>query len=82
VANPWLLVLTAAAAAVCPSTTFSVHSKDSTTAIDCYIELAEKVRAGLSHIDPYFQKLADGMLAWVDCWQKVNPETIAKAVVV
>lgn len=57
-------------------------SKDSTTAIDCYIELAEKVRAGLSHIDPYFQKLADGMLAWVDCWQKVNPETIAKAVVV
>lgn len=56
-------------------------SKDSTTAIDCYIELAEKVRTGLSHIDPYFLKLADGMLAWVDCWQKLNPDTIAKAAV-
>jgi hypothetical protein len=56
-------------------------SKDSTTAVDCYIELAEKVRAGLSHIDPYFSKLADGMLAWIDCWQKLNPETIAKVAV-
>jgi reversibly glycosylated polypeptide/UDP-arabinopyranose mutase len=37
------------------------------------MELAEKVRAGLSHIDPYFSKLADGMLAWLECWQKINP---------
>lgn len=43
--------------------------------MDCYLELAEKVRAGLTHIDPYFQKLADGMLAWVECWQKLHPET-------
>jgi len=54
-------------------------SKDSTTALDCYVELADKVRTGLSHIDPYFQKLADGMLAWVECWKKLNPETPSKA---
>lgn len=49
-------------------------SKDSTSVIACYLELAEKVRAGLGHIDPYFTKLADGMLAWIECWQALNPD--------
>jgi hypothetical protein len=30
------------------------------------------VRSGLAHIDPYFQKLADGMVAWISCWQKLG----------
>lgn len=46
-------------------------SKDSTTAEECYLELAEKVRKGLGHIDPYFNKLADGMLAWIASWQQL-----------
>jgi reversibly glycosylated polypeptide/UDP-arabinopyranose mutase len=49
-------------------------SKDSTSVIACYLELAEKVRAGLAHIDPYFSKLADGMEAWIEIWQALNPE--------
>lgn len=32
-----------------------------------------QVRAGLSHLDPYFSKLADGMVAWIESWQKLNP---------
>jgi hypothetical protein len=38
------------------------------------LELAEKCRKGLGHIDPYFDKLADGMLNWVACWQMLNPK--------
>jgi len=49
-------------------------SKDSTSVVACYLELADKVRTGLGHIDPYFQKLADGMVAWIQCWQTLNPE--------
>jgi reversibly glycosylated polypeptide/UDP-arabinopyranose mutase len=49
-------------------------SKDSTSVIACYLELAEKVRSGLAHIDPYFNKLADGMEAWIEIWQTLNPE--------
>lgn len=32
-----------------------------------------QVRTGLSHLDPYFTKLADGMVAWIECWKKLNP---------
>jgi hypothetical protein len=56
-----------------PHRTGRARSKDSTTALDCYLELAGKVRSGLSHIDPYFAKLADGMVAWVACWRQLNP---------
>uniref|UniRef100_A0A7S3QTG8 UDP-arabinopyranose mutase n=1 Tax=Dunaliella tertiolecta TaxID=3047 RepID=A0A7S3QTG8_DUNTE len=48
-------------------------SKESTNTIDCYLELADKVRKGLGHIDPYFDKLADGMVAWIAGWQQLNP---------
>lgn len=40
--------------------------------MECYLELSDKVRVGLSHIDPYFTKLADGMVAWLQCWQKLQ----------
>ena len=32
-----------------------------------------QVRVGLAHLDPYFVKLADGMVAWIECWQMLNP---------
>jgi reversibly glycosylated polypeptide/UDP-arabinopyranose mutase len=51
-----------------------VLSKDCTTVEECYIEMADKVRKGLGHIDPYFSKLADGMVAWIECWNMVNPK--------
>ncbi len=31
------------------------------------------MKASLGPIDPYFVKLADAMVAWIDCWQKLNP---------
>lgn len=45
----------------------------------CYLELAEKLREGLKHLDPYFEKLADGMIAWIECWRMLNPVEGAKA---
>jgi reversibly glycosylated polypeptide/UDP-arabinopyranose mutase len=45
----------------------------------CYLELADKVREGLGKIDPYFIKLSEAMLAWVACWQALNPEEETKA---
>ncbi|KAI8112467.1 hypothetical protein M9434_003790 [Picochlorum sp. BPE23] len=38
----------------------------------CMEELAEKVREGLKHLDPYFEKLADGMLTWIQAWKELN----------
>jgi reversibly glycosylated polypeptide/UDP-arabinopyranose mutase len=32
------------------------------------------VREGLGHIDDYFLKVADGMLAWCACWRQLNPQ--------
>ncbi len=52
-------------------------SKTSTTSEECYIELADKVRKGLGHIDPYFTKLADGMVAWIEGWRLLNPAKTA-----
>ncbi len=28
---------------------------------------------GLGHLDPYFSKLADGMIAWIESWNMLNP---------
>ena len=36
-----------------------------------------QVRAGLGHLDPYFSKLADGMIAWIESWRQLNPEAAA-----
>lgn len=43
---------------------------------ELYLELAEHVRTGLVHVDPYFKKLADGMEAWIAAWRQLNPEGI------
>ena len=49
-------------------------SKESDTTVKCMLEMAELVRTGLAHIDPYFIKLADGMVDWIACWRQCNPE--------
>lgn len=33
-----------------------------------------QVRKGLAHLDPYFEKLADGIVAWIEAWRQLNPE--------
>lgn len=43
---------------------------------ELYLELAEHVRKGLAHVDPYFVKLADGMIAWIAAWRQLNPDGI------
>ncbi len=48
-------------------------SKTTTNVEECYLELAELVRKGLGHIDPYFIKLADGMVDWIAGWRLLNP---------
>lgn len=64
----------------CPApVTLCSSSKECTTALECYLELSDKVRTGLAHIDPYFTKLADGMVAWLQCWQKMQEGTGAKS---
>ncbi|CAN1318216.1 UDP-arabinopyranose mutase 1 [Linum perenne] len=48
-------------------------SKESTTVQKCYIELSQQVKEKLGPIDPYFQKLADAMVIWIDAWEALNP---------
>jgi reversibly glycosylated polypeptide/UDP-arabinopyranose mutase len=46
-------------------------SPESTTAEECYLELAQLVRQHLPKIDPYFGKVADAMETWIDAWRQV-----------
>jgi reversibly glycosylated polypeptide/UDP-arabinopyranose mutase len=48
-------------------------SPESDNVVKAYRELAGHVRAQLAKLDPYFNTLADGMLAWLDCWEQRNP---------
>ncbi|KAG6429807.1 hypothetical protein SASPL_107860 [Salvia splendens] len=47
--------------------------KECTTVQQCYLELAKEVKAKLSDIDPYFTKLADAMVTWIEAWDELNP---------
>ena len=47
-------------------------SEKATSVEECYLELAEMVRAELSSVDPYFNKLADAMVAWIECWKQCS----------
>eukprot|EP01025_Chloroclados_australasicus_P043139 TRINITY_DN4598_c0_g1_i1.p1 TRINITY_DN4598_c0_g1~~TRINITY_DN4598_c0_g1_i1.p1 ORF type:complete len:391 (-),score=36.74 TRINITY_DN4598_c0_g1_i1:361-1416(-) len=49
-------------------------SKSALTVEQCYTELAEKVKKGLGPVDPYFDKLAEGMVTWIQCWKQCNPQ--------
>lgn len=47
--------------------------KESITVQQCYIELSKQVKEKLGHVDPYFQKLADSMVTWIEAWEELNP---------
>ena len=49
-----------------------VLSKESMTVQQCYIELSKLVREKLGPIDPYFLKLADAMVTWIEAWDELN----------
>lgn len=46
--------------------------KDCTTVEQCYKELSKQVRDKLNTLDPYFSKLADAMLTWIEAWGEVS----------
>jgi reversibly glycosylated polypeptide/UDP-arabinopyranose mutase len=47
-------------------------SKDATSVQKCYIELSKQVKEKLGNIDPYFVKLADAMVTWIEAWDELN----------
>ncbi|KAF8059966.1 hypothetical protein N665_1223s0024 [Sinapis alba] len=38
----------------------------------CYKELAVLVKDNLGKVDPYFIRLADGMVTWIEAWEELN----------
>ncbi|KAL0408756.1 UNVERIFIED_CONTAM: putative UDP-arabinopyranose mutase 2 [Sesamum radiatum] len=53
--------------------------KECKTVQDCYLELSKQVKAKLSSVDPYFTKLADAMVTWIEAWDELNPSGDASA---
>nr|DAD28221.1 TPA_asm: hypothetical protein HUJ06_029689 [Nelumbo nucifera] len=47
--------------------------KECTTVQMCYVELSKQVKAKLGEVDPYFAKLADAMVTWIEAWDDLNP---------
>jgi len=52
-------------------------TKEAVTVQQCYMELSKLVKEKLSPIDPYFDKLADAMVTWIEAWDELNPPTKA-----
>ncbi|KAG2322246.1 hypothetical protein Bca52824_015459 [Brassica carinata] len=46
--------------------------KECTSVKQCYLELAKLVKEKLGKVDPYFVKLADGMVTWTEAWDELN----------
>ncbi|CAA7051043.1 unnamed protein product [Microthlaspi erraticum] len=53
--------------------------KECTSVQQCYIEMAKLVKEKLGKVDPYFIKLADGMVTWIEAWDEINSPDGAKA---
>ncbi|KAE8664796.1 UDP-arabinopyranose mutase 1 [Hibiscus syriacus] len=51
----------------------AVLPKDCTSVQMFYIELAKQVKAKLSKVDPYFEKLAEAMVTWIEAWYELKP---------
>jgi len=51
-----------------------VMPKECTTVQECYIELSKQVQEKLGKIDPYFTKLAEAMVTWIEAWDELNPK--------
>ncbi|EFH39245.1 hypothetical protein ARALYDRAFT_333145 [Arabidopsis lyrata subsp. lyrata] len=48
-------------------------SKESDTAAKCYMEISKMTKEKLTKVDPYFEKLADAMVTWIEAWEELNP---------
>ena len=46
--------------------------KECSTPQSCYIELSKLVKDKLVKIYPYFNKLADAMVTWIEAWDEHN----------
>ncbi|KAF7064110.1 hypothetical protein CFC21_070524 [Triticum aestivum] len=46
--------------------------KECDTVQKCYISLSQQVKEKLSKIDPYFIKLADAMVTWIEARDMLN----------
>lgn len=55
----------------------STLSKEHDTVQKCYNELAKQVKEKLGQVDPYFVKLADAMVTWIEAWDELNPTASA-----
>ncbi|CAM6097883.1 unnamed protein product [Calypogeia fissa] len=49
-----------------------VLPKEATTVEQCYIELSKLVKEKLNGVDPYFTKLSEAMVTWIDAWGELN----------
>lgn len=56
----------------------AVLPKECTTVQACYIELSRQVKEKLGKIDPYFTKLSDAMVTWIEAWDELNPAKDSK----
>ncbi|PPE01392.1 hypothetical protein GOBAR_DD01573 [Gossypium barbadense] len=46
--------------------------KECSSVEKCYLALAGEVKSKLGEVDPYFIKLADAMVTWIEAWNMVN----------
>jgi hypothetical protein len=37
--------------------------------------ILKQVREGLNGVDPYFTKLADAMVTWIEAWTEINSKS-------
>lgn len=49
-----------------------VLPKECTTVQKCYLDLAKLVKEKLGDIDPYFHKLSEAMVMWIEAWDELN----------
>lgn len=47
-------------------------SKDAKTVEQCYVELSKQVKEKLTAVDPYFTKLSEAMVTWIEAWGELN----------
>lgn len=52
--------------------------KECTTVQKCYMELSKHVKTKLGPVDPYFEKLGDAMVTWIEAWHELNPPAKAE----
>uniref|UniRef100_M1ACL5 Type IIIa membrane protein cp-wap13 n=1 Tax=Solanum tuberosum TaxID=4113 RepID=M1ACL5_SOLTU len=50
-------------------------SKEFTSVQKCFIELSRLAKEKLGTIDPYFLKLSEAMVTWIEAWDELNPPT-------